>query len=115
MKKIAIFAFNGELMCFTHGLINALDMHKKGYEVTLILEGSSTKLITELNKESNPFHKFYMEVKTLGLIGGICKACANKMGSLEEAKLQKITLLDEVYGHPSIAHYIEKGYEIITL
>jgi hypothetical protein len=115
MKKIAIFTFNGELMCFAHGLFNAIDMHEKGFEVTLIIEGSSTRLIGELNNDKNPFHKFYIQVKELGLIGGVCKACANKMGTLEEAEKQGLTLLGEAYGHPSIARYMEEGYEIITL
>jgi len=115
MKKIAIFTFNGELMCFAHGLFNALDMNEKGYDVKLIIEGSSTKLIKELNEESNMFHKFYQDVKEKNLIDGICKACANKMGTLEEAKSQELTLLGELYGHPSMANYIDEGYEIITL
>jgi hypothetical protein len=29
-KKVAIFAFNGEAMCFAHALLNAKDMKKKG-------------------------------------------------------------------------------------
>jgi hypothetical protein len=27
MKKVSLFAFNGEFMCFIHVLLNALDMH----------------------------------------------------------------------------------------
>jgi len=30
MKKVALFAFNGELMCFVHVLLNALEMKDKG-------------------------------------------------------------------------------------
>ena len=33
MKKVVLFAFNGDFMCFIHVLLNALDMHEKGYEV----------------------------------------------------------------------------------
>lgn len=29
MKKIGLFAFNGEPMCFVHVLLNALDMKDK--------------------------------------------------------------------------------------
>ncbi|MBN2260555.1 MAG: DsrE family protein [Clostridiales bacterium] len=115
MKKIAIFAFNGDIMCFAHGLLNALDMDEKGHEVKLIIEGSATKLIRELNDETNMFHKFYVQVKEKGLIEGVCKACASKMGTLDEAELQALQLLGEVYGHPSIARYMDEGYEIITL
>jgi hypothetical protein len=115
MKKIAIVTFNGEMMCFIHGLINALDMSSRGHDVKLIIEGSSTGLIEEINREDNPFNKFYKEVKERDLLEGICKACANKMGTLDEAKNQGLTLLDDLYGHPSLSYYIEMGYEIITL
>ena len=115
MKKVAIVTFNGEMMCFVHGLINALDMDSRGFDVKLIIEGSSTGLIKEINDENNPFSKFYRQVKEKGLLEGICKACANKMGTLEEAKSQGITLLDDLYGHPSLSFYMELGYEIITL
>ena len=33
MKKVVLFAFNGDFMCFIHVLVNALDLHEKGYEV----------------------------------------------------------------------------------
>ena len=33
MEKVALFAFNGELMCFIHVLLNAIDMKEKGYDV----------------------------------------------------------------------------------
>ena len=42
-KKVALFAFNGELMCFIHVLLNALDMNKKGYEVKIVIEGSGPR------------------------------------------------------------------------
>ncbi len=30
MKKVALFVFNDEPMCFTHVLLNALDMDERG-------------------------------------------------------------------------------------
>lgn len=86
MKKAALFAFNGELMCFVHVLLNALDMNEKGYEVKIIIEGSATKLIPELAKENNPIHNLYAKAKDIGLIDGACKACSNKMGVLGSVK-----------------------------
>lgn len=32
MKKVALFAFNGDSMCFIHVLLNALDL-KEEYEI----------------------------------------------------------------------------------
>jgi hypothetical protein len=31
MKKIALFVFNGDPMCFIHVLLNALDMEEKDW------------------------------------------------------------------------------------
>ncbi len=47
MKKMALFVFNGDPMCFIHVLLNALDMNEKGYEAKIIVEGAATKLIRE--------------------------------------------------------------------
>ncbi len=113
-KKVALFAFNGELMCFIHVLLNALDMKEKGYEVKVVIEGSATKLIPELARESNPMFRLYGKAKDLGLIDGACKACSNKMGVLDAIKAEGLNLLDEMTGHPSIARYREDGFDVIT-
>ena len=53
MKKIALFVFNGDPMCFIHVLLNALDMKERGYEAKIIIEGAATKLLPELAKANN--------------------------------------------------------------
>ncbi len=115
MKKIAYFGFTGELMCFAHILFNAEDMLNKGYNVKIILEGSSTKLIPVLGTDKNPFKKLYLSLKEKGVIDAVCQACANKTGTLEYAKKEGLPLGNDLYGHPSISSYIEEGYEIITI
>jgi hypothetical protein len=114
MKKVAFFVFNGEPMCFIHVLLNALDMNDRGYEVKIVIEGSATKLVPGLAKEDNPMYRLYEKTKGLDLIDGVCKACSNKMGTLEAVKAQGLRLLDEMTGHPSMARYQEEGFEIIT-
>ena len=113
MKKIALFAFNGEPMCFMHVLLNALDMSERGYEVKIVIEGSATKLVPELAKAENPMHRLYEKAKGLDIVDGVCKACSNKMGTLQAAKDQGLRLLDEMTGHPSIARYREEGFEVV--
>lgn len=113
-RKLALFAFNGDLMCFGHALINAIDFKEKGYDVKLIMEGSSTGLVTKLDNSEAPFHKFYHRCLKEGILDCICKACANQMETLEYAKKQGLPLGDDLYGHPSMEQYIAKGYEIIT-
>jgi hypothetical protein len=50
----------------------------------------------------------------VGLVEGVCKACSTKLGTLEAAKEQDLSLLDDMSGHPGMAAYRDKGYEIIT-
>ena len=114
MKKIALFAFDGELMCFVHVLLNAIDMNDRGYEVKIIIEGSATKLVPELAQPDNPMHRLYEKAKGLDLIDGACKACSNKMGVLDAVKAEGLRLLDEMTGHPSMGRFREEGFEIIT-
>ncbi len=114
MKKLALFVFNGDPMCFIHVLLNALDMRDKGYDARIVVEGAATKLIPELAKTDNPLHNLWIKVRDAGLVDGACKACSNKMGTLEDADAQGLTLLDDVTGHPGIAGYRDRGFEIIT-
>jgi hypothetical protein len=112
--KTALFAFNGELMCFVHVLLNALDMHERGQEAAVVFEGSATALVPELAKSDNPFHQLYVQAKDTGLIAGACKACSSKMGVLEAVKSEGLAMLDAMKGHPSMAGWMERGYTVIT-
>ncbi|MDD2336000.1 MAG: cytoplasmic protein [Geobacteraceae bacterium] len=114
MKKFALFVFNGDPMCFIHVLLNALDMNSKGHEAKIIIEGASVKLIPELVKSGNPLNGLWKKNLEAGLVEGVCKACSNKMGTLDAAKEQGLNLLDDMSGHPGIVSYRDKGYEIIT-
>ena len=114
MKKIALFVFNGDPMCFIHVLLNALDMKSKGHDPKIIIEGSSVKLIPEMVKPGNPLNGLWKRNLEAGLIEGVCKACSGKLGTLEAAKEQGLRLLDDMSGHPGMTAYRDKGYEIIT-
>jgi len=114
MQKAALFVFNGDPMCFIHVLLNAINMNDKGREVRLIIEGAATRLIPELAREDNALFQLYERAKTLGLVEGVCRACATKMGTLEAAKAQGLKLLDDMNGHPGMARYREAGFDVIT-
>ena len=114
MKRIALFVFNGDPMCFIHVLLNALDMKAKGDEAKIIIEGASVKLIPELAESGNQLNGLWKKNLEAGLVEGVCKACSSKLGTLEAAKEQGLTLLDDMSGHPGMSAYRNKGYEIIT-
>lgn len=113
-KKVLLAAFNGESMCFVHVLLNALDMEEKGYDVKVVIEGSATRAVEELNDPGKPFANLYREVRQRGMIDCVCQACAGKMGSLESAREQGLPLCAEMKGHPGLAKYLEQGYQVIT-
>src|SRR6056297_1546602 len=108
MKKYVIFAFNGDPMCFTHVLLNALDMDEKGYDAKIVIEGEAVKLIKEL--EDN---KLFNKAKEKNLIDGVCKGCSAKLGVLEYNEKSGIPLVGDMSGHPSMESYIVRDYEII--
>jgi hypothetical protein len=114
MKKFALFVFNGDPMCFIHVLLNALDMNAKGHEAKIVVEGAAVKLIPDLVTPGHPLNGLWKKCLDAGLVDGVCKACSNKLGTLEAAKAQNLPLLDDMTGHPSMAAYRDKDYEIIT-
>lgn len=114
MKKVALFPFNGELLCFVHVMLNALDMKERGYDVRLVFEGASVTLVPQLAEESNPFHGLYAKLKASGVVDGACKACSNKLGVLDAVQAEGIALVGEMMGHPAMGDYMDRGYEVVT-
>lgn len=113
MQK-ALFAFRDDLVVFVHVLKNALDMNEKGWTVKVILEGSATGLLPKLADPEDSLHKIWEQAKKAGLIAGVCKACSMKMGTLEEASRQKLIPLQSMGGHPSMADFMDEGFEILV-
>ena len=87
MKKNALFVFNGDPVCFIHVLLNALEMKENGHETKIIIEGAATRLIPELAKKQNPMHTLWDQAQKQDLIEGVCKACSQKMGTNEAARI----------------------------
>lgn len=115
MRKIAIFAFDGELMCFAHALLNAIDLHEKGYDVKLIIEGAATKLIEDFQKPETPFYELFNKCVSTGILESVCKGCAAKMKTLQICENKGYNIDGSMSGHPPMEKYIAFGYEIISL
>ena len=113
VRKVALFAFNGDPMCFAHVLLNALDMKERGFDVKVVIEGTATTQVAELADESKPFANLYKQVLDAGVIDCVCEACSNQTASQESALKQGLALCSEMSGHPSVGRYIENGYEVL--
>ncbi|MDQ7792341.1 MAG: DsrE family protein [Clostridia bacterium] len=114
MPKYLLVAFQGEQMCFVHVLLNALDMHSRGLEVRIIMEGMATQLVTILGYDSHAFAALYNEVKAKGLVEGVCRACATRTGAVESTEAQGLAFLSDISGHPSLARYLQNGWTVLT-
>ncbi|HSO19266.1 MAG TPA: cytoplasmic protein [Desulfosarcina sp.] len=114
MKKTALFVFNGDPVCFIHVLLNGMDMKAKAMEGRIVVEGAATALLPKLADSANPLHKLWEQAKSQGIVDGVCRGCAHKMGTADEAVRQGLPLLDDMTGHPSMSRYIEQGYEVIS-
>ena len=114
VKKIALFQFNPDPMCLVTLALNAMEMKDKGYDVKVVVEGDATKLMSLLRNETKPGALEFKKLKALGLIDCVCKACATRNGIVPALIEQNLKLCDEMSGHPSIARYMDEGYEIVT-
>ncbi|MBN2725907.1 DsrE family protein [Candidatus Mcinerneyibacteriota bacterium] len=113
-RKMALVAFNGEMMCFAHVLLNALDMAGKGFDVKVVIEGKATGLLVKLTDEQAPFSDLFRKVRDAGLIDCACRACSAQTNATEAARALGIELAGDMEGHPSLSAYLFSGYEVIT-
>jgi hypothetical protein len=115
MKKVVVFAFSGDPGCFAHAMLNAMDMKDRGYDVKLVVEGDATRLLSLLRNETKPFADLYRQFRDRGLIDRVCRACATRNGVVPVVIEQNLKMADDLAGHPSMAAYMERGYEVVTL
>lgn len=114
MEKAVLFAFRGEIPCFVHVMLNAIDMREKGFEVQVVLEGESSRVLAQLSRPEHPMHALFEKTKAQGLFAGACKACAHAMGALAAVEAEGLPLLDAMHGHAGMAEWVLKGYRVIT-
>jgi len=113
-QKNVIFAFRGDPMCFIHVLLNGIDLHERGREGLIIIEGEAVTLVPQMAKPDHFLFPLFQKAKKLGLLHGACKACAIKLKVDKQVEKEGIPLIDGMSGHPSMGSFIEKGYQVIT-
>ncbi len=114
MKKVVIFAFRSDPVCFSHALLNVLDMEDKGMWGEIVLEGEATKLVPLMADPAHFLYPLYQQAKNKGLIWGACRACAAKMGMTAFMEAENIPLAGDMSGHPPMSHFLKEEYTILT-
>ena len=113
MTKAALFVLTGDTTYFYHVLLNCLDMADKGHSPEIVMDGASTRLLSDMSRRDHYLNHLWETVKSEGLVAGVCRSCSNRMGTLEDARVQGLDLLSDLNGHPDMAWFRENGYEII--
>ena len=110
MKKIVIFAFRGDPMCFVHVLLNGLDLAQQGMEGKIVIEGDAVKLVPEMAEPGHFLNQLYRKAREQEIIIGACRACSTKLDVNEAIEKEGIQLIGEMSGHPAMSDYISQGY-----
>jgi hypothetical protein len=100
-----------------HALLYAKELKERGHEVVLIFDGAGTEWAEELSNpdSQSKLKATYDELRKLGVVEVVCDFCANAFQVKERLSQRQAPLIAEYAGHPSIAKWIEQGYELIVL
>ena len=113
-KNVLLAAFRGDLMCFVHVMLNAIDIAKK-HHVEILLEGEATKVPQiYLDDQDAPFSKLWKQILAEGYIKAVCTACSNKMKSTKAVESFGLPLIGDMSGHSPLLRWIDQDFEIIT-
>lgn len=120
-RKILFVVFAEDVCRQLHAFMYANDLHRKGYQTRIIVEGMATRLLADLEQAPHRLQKAVADAKAAGLIAGACLQASSGCGSAEDRdivdaiKAHGVVLLDDLDNHASIEPFIRDGYEIIAI
>lgn len=121
-RKLLFILFSDDPCRQNHALMYALDLHRKGYQVRLLLEGLATKMIGDVATGESRTAQLLRDALEAGIVAGACAraaaGCASQDPSRDVADLARahgIELLSQMDGHASIEPLVRSGYEIIPI
>ncbi len=117
MAKILFLLFTGpDVSCkLQHAFLFARDAVSKGSEAQIVFEGDAPRWVPVLRDKDHSLRGQYIQAKQKGLIGGVCRGCAMMHNVLDDVEAEGLPILDEAFGHVSVASFVEKGYHIVSL
>jgi len=100
-----------------HALLYSKELKSHGHEVVLVFDGAGTEWVEKWAKadSTDKLANSYKELREMGITQVVCDFCASAFKVKESLQNSEVTLSDEYQGHPSIAEWVDKGYEIIIL
>ena len=100
-----------------HALLYSKELKEHGHDVLLVFDGAGTEWVEEWtnSKSESKLKPMYEELRKAGITQVICDFCANAFQVKENLKTQGQTLTSEYQGHPSIAKWVDQGYQLVVL
>jgi hypothetical protein len=100
-----------------HALLYTRELKEHGHDVVLVFDGAGTEWAEEWTKpdSTNKLTPMYRELSKLGVTEIICDFCAGAFQVKDALKGRKVELTGEFQGHPSIAKWADKGYQLVIL
>lgn len=100
-----------------HALLYTKELKEHGHDVVLVFDGAGTEWAEEWTNPQSQ-HKLapmYRELRRQGLTMIICDFCAAAFDARKALKERNAPLVAEYEGHPSIAKWADKGFQIVIL
>ncbi len=100
-----------------HALLYTQELKEHGHDVVLVFDGAGTEWAEEWTKpdSTNKLTPMYQQLHKLGITEIICDFCAGAFQVKDQLQERKLPLFAEFQGHPSIAKWVDQGYQIIVL
>jgi predicted peroxiredoxin len=120
-RKILFILFAEDVCRQLHAFMYANDLHRKGYQTRIIVEGMATRLLADLEGAPPQLQKAVADAKSAGLIAGACLQASSGCGSAEDRdigdaiKARGVGLLSDLDNHAGIEPFIREGYEVIAI
>jgi hypothetical protein len=120
-RKILFVLFAQDVCRQLHTFLYAGDLHRKGYETKVILEGMATRLLADLDQAPPLLQKAVADAKAAGLIAGACQQACAGCGSAEDrdivaaVRAQGVGFLSDLDNHAGIEPFVREGYEVIAI
>jgi predicted peroxiredoxin len=122
MRRKILFVIFAEDVCRQlHAFMYANDLHRKGYQTRIIVEGMATCLLADLEGAPPRLQKAVADAKTAGLIAGACLQASSGCGSAEDRnivdaiKARGVGFLSDLDNHAGIEPFIRDGYEVVSI
>ncbi len=121
-RKILFVLFAEDGCRQVHALWYALDLHRDGHQVRLILEGPATQMLARLDDPGFEAGDLIRQTRAAGVLAGACLRAAIGCGAdadtseaVEAAQRHGISLLSGRDGHAAIGPFVADGYEIVVV